>query len=148
MHLRILSLLQPEQQELFSVWGYLLKVSAFRTETRSCPGDTLLRGHHGWALLFQFSSVQSLSHVPSLCDSTDCSTPGFPLLHCLPEFTQTHVHRVDHAIQHLILCCPFSSCPQSFLALGSFPKSQLFASRDQRTEASASASVLLMNTQD
>ena len=29
----------------------------------------------------------------------DCSTPGFPVLHCLPEFYQTHVHRVSDAIQ-------------------------------------------------
>ena len=28
----------------------------------------------------------------TLCDPTDCSTPGFPVLHCLPEFAQTHVH--------------------------------------------------------
>ena len=42
---------------------------------------------------------------------------------------------------------PFSSCPQSFLASGSFPMSQLFASDGQSTEASASASVLPMNIQ-
>ena len=35
--------------------------------------------------------VQSLSHV-GLCDPTDCSTPGFPVLHYRPEFAQTHVH--------------------------------------------------------
>jgi len=29
---------------------------------------------------------------PTLCDPMDCSTPGFPVLHYLPEFTQTHVH--------------------------------------------------------
>ena len=43
---------------------------------------------------------------------------------------------------------PFSSCPQSFLASGSFPTSQLFTWGGQRTGASASASVLPMNTQD
>ena len=43
-------------------------------------------------------AVQSLSHV-RLCDPTDCSMPGFPVLHCLPEFAQTHVHQVDDAIQ-------------------------------------------------
>ena len=41
---------------------------------------------------------QLLSH-PTLCDPMDCSTPGFPALHCLPEFAQTHVHWVDDAIQ-------------------------------------------------
>ena len=29
---------------------------------------------------------------PALCDPMDCSTPGFPVLHHLPEFAQTHVH--------------------------------------------------------
>ena len=43
---------------------------------------------------------------------------------------------------------PFSSCPQSFPASGSFPKSQLFAWGGQRIGVSASASVLPMNTQD
>ena len=34
-----------------------------------------------------------------LCDPMDCSTPGFPVLYHLPEFAQTHVHRVSDAIQ-------------------------------------------------
>ena len=36
---------------------------------------------------------------PTLCDSMNCSTPGLPVHHQLPEFTQTHVHRVSDAIQ-------------------------------------------------
>ena len=44
-----------------------------------------------------FSSVQSL--FPTLCDPMNCSTPGLPVHHQLPEFTQTHVHRVSDAIQ-------------------------------------------------
>ena len=36
---------------------------------------------------------------PTLCDLMDCSTPGFPVLHYLPEFAQTHVHWVSDAIQ-------------------------------------------------
>ena len=36
---------------------------------------------------------------PTLCDPMDCSTPGFPVLHCLPEFAETHVHWVGDAIQ-------------------------------------------------
>ena len=35
----------------------------------------------------------------TLCDPMDCSTPGFPVLHHLPEFVQTHVHWVNDAIQ-------------------------------------------------
>ena len=44
------------------------------------------------------SSVQSLSRV-QLCDPMNRSTPGLPVYHQLPEFTQTHVHRVSDAIQ-------------------------------------------------
>ena len=39
---------------------------------------------------FQFSSVAKL--CPTLCDHRDCSTPGFPVLHHIPEFVLTHVH--------------------------------------------------------
>ena len=35
----------------------------------------------------------------TLCDPMNCSTPGLPVHHQLPEFTQTHVHRVGDAIQ-------------------------------------------------
>ena len=36
---------------------------------------------------------------PILCDPTDCSTPGFPVLHHLPELAQSYVHRVGDATQ-------------------------------------------------
>ena len=36
---------------------------------------------------------------PTLCDPMDCTTQGFPVLHHLPEFLQTHVHQVSDAIQ-------------------------------------------------
>ena len=49
--------------------------------------------------------------------------PGLPVHHQLPEFTQTHVHPVGDAIQS---SHPFSSCPQSFPASGSFPMLTLF----------------------
>ena len=43
-------------------------------------------------LLDIFVAIQLLSCVRLLCDPTDCSMPGFPVLHSLPEFAQTHVH--------------------------------------------------------
>ena len=49
-------------------------------------------------IFIEFSSVQLLSHV-WLCDLMDFSTPGLPVHHQLPEFTQTHVHWVSDAIQ-------------------------------------------------
>ena len=45
----------------------------------------------------QFSSVAQ--SCPPLCDPLDCSRPGCPVHHQLPEFTQTHVHWVSDAIQ-------------------------------------------------
>ena len=84
---------------------------------------------------------------PTLCDPMNCSTPGIPVLHHLPELAQTHVHWVSNTV-HLIFIVPFSSCLQSFPAPGSFPMSKLFASGGQNIGASDSASVLLMNIQD
>ena len=46
---------------------------------------------------YQFSSVSQ--SCPTLCDPMNCSTPGLPVHHQLPEFTQTHVHWVGDAIQ-------------------------------------------------
>ena len=45
----------------------------------------------------QFSSVAQ--SCPTLCDPMNCSTPGLPVHHQLPELTQTHVHQVGDAIQ-------------------------------------------------
>ena len=45
-------------------------------------------------LLVQFSSVAQ--SCPTLCEPMNCSTPGLPVHHQLPESIQTHVHRVQH----------------------------------------------------
>ena len=45
----------------------------------------------------RFSSVAQ--SCLTLCDPMDCSMPGFPVHHQLPELAQTHVHRVSDAIQ-------------------------------------------------
>ena len=60
-----------------------------------------------WSYSFSISPVQFSSVTqsgPTLCDPMNCSTPGLPVHHHLPEFTQTHVHRVRDAIQpsHLL----------------------------------------------
>ena len=58
----------------------------------------------------QFSSVAQ--SCPTHCDPMNCSTPGLPVHHQLPEFTQTHVHRVGDTIQPSHpLSCPFPSAP-------------------------------------
>ena len=48
-------------------------------------------------LFLQFSSVAQ--SCLTLCDPMNCSTPGLPVHHQLPEFTQTHIHQVGDAIQ-------------------------------------------------
>ena len=48
-------------------------------------------------MIILFSSVTQ--SYPTLCDPMNCSTPGLPVHHHRPEFTQTHVHRVRDAIQ-------------------------------------------------
>ena len=87
------------------------------------------------------------------CDPMDCSMPGFPVLHYLCEFAQTHVHWVNDTSNHLILCHPL-------LRLSIFPTimffsnesaicirwpSPFFASGGQSIGVSALASVLPMN---
>ena len=66
----------------------------------------------------------------------DCNTPGFPILHYLPEFVQIHVHPT---ISSCVV--PFPSCLQSFPASRSFPMSQLSISGGQSIGASALGSV-------
>ena len=84
----------------------------------------------------------------------DCSTLGYPVLHHLPEFAQTHVLLKEDSLSrwyHPTISSsviPISSCLLSFPASGSFPMSWLFASGGQSIRASASASILPMNTQD
>ena len=67
---------------------------------------------------------------PTLCDPMNRSTPGLPVHHQLPEFTQTHVHRVRDAIQPshpLSSPSPPAPNPSQRLPSESFPMSQLFA---------------------
>ena len=82
---------------------------------------------------------------PTLRNTTNCSTPGLPVLHYLPEFPQIHVHWVGDAIQSSSSVASFSSCPQSIPASMSFPVSQLFALVGQNIEAAVSVIVLPMS---
>ena len=111
--------------------------------------DSLLTELQGKLLKLCYVSVQFSSATqscPTLCDPMNCSMPGFPVHHQLPEFAQTHVHWVSDAIQPSHPAVPFSSHLQSFPASGSFPMSQFFASGGQ--SIGVSASVLPVNFQD
>jgi len=95
--------------------------------------------------LSQFSSVTQ--SCPTLCDRMNRSIPGLPsptvgvYPNPCPSSQWCHPTISSSAV-------PFSSCPQSFPASGSFPVSQLFTSGGQSIGVSASIRVLPMNTQD
>ena len=108
------------------VWGFTLPALRYNSKLNAkrpfCYGKRgwlipfLYWGHYellclydGWVCcdfntlilrwVFQFSQFSSVAQsCPTLCDLMNCSTPGLPV-HQLPEFTQTHVHRVGDAFQ-------------------------------------------------
>ena len=145
---------RPTVHEVAKSWTLLkwLSTHRFHRSPLSLPlwplegADVLHCLPQAWRCSVQFSSVTQ--SWPTLCDTMDCSTPGFPVLHYLLQLTQTHVNGVHDAIQpphHL--SPPFCFGLQSFPASGSFPMSQLFTLGGQNIGVSASASVLSMNIQ-
>ena len=100
------------------------------------PGKSTAVGCH--CLLWSSSlRLHESQHTRPPCPSP---TPGVYLNSCLLS------QRCHPAISSSVI--PFSSCPQSLPASGSFPMSQLFVSGGQSIGVSASISVLPMNTQD
>ena len=97
----------------------------------------------------QFSSVSQL--CPTLCDSMDCSTPGFPVHHQLPELAQIHVHRVGDVIQPSHPLSSPSPPAFNFASIRVFSNESVLSlkvfSGGQRIGASALATVLPMNIQ-
>ena len=76
-------------------------------------GCQRMRARRNGDSAFQFSSVAQ--SCPTLCDLMNCSTPGLPAHHQLPEFTQIHVHQVSDAIQSSHpLSSPFPPAPNPF----------------------------------
>ena len=76
-------------KQLLKIKGYSTSVSIKKMPVKTTSSKFAL---------VTFSSVQSLSRV-WLCNRMNRSTPGLPVHHQLPEFTQTHVHRVGDALQ-------------------------------------------------
>ena len=91
----------------------------------------------------QFSSVTQ----SCLCNPMNCNMPGLPVYHQLPEFTQTHVHRVSDAIQPshpLSSTSPPAPNPSQHQGLFQW----VFAWGGQSIGVSVATSVLPVNTQD
>ena len=83
--------------------GFLDQYCAYEKYPCCCMHVALPINSH--CCMVSSSSVQSLSHV-QLCDSVGCSTPGLPVHHQLPEFTQTHATELVMPSNPLILCHP------------------------------------------
>ena len=128
-HLLLSHAATPIQQRLVKFWNFLCSALG-ACFILFCP----LKGHLMlWSWGCYCSAAKSCM---TLWDPMDCSIPGIPILHCVLEFAQTHVHWVDDAIQ------PFR--PLSPLPPPAFSLSQhqgLFASGGQSIGASASASM-------
>ena len=85
---------------------------------------------------------------PTLCNTLDYTTPGFPVLHHLLELAQTQVHRVGMLPNHLILYRPLLLLPLIFASIRVFTISRLCTLGGQSIRTSASSSVLPINIQD
>ena len=107
-----------EQNLSASHWGYKSEQKQVLKKGHGCLcfiyKEQILWGQLLWTAVFFFffllREVWGISHhvnqfssisqsCPTLCDPINCSTPGLPVHHQPPEFTQTHVHWVGDAIQ-------------------------------------------------
>jgi len=111
-----------------------------------------ISGSDRFFICFWGVSIMLLFFVPksclTLCDPMDCNMPGFPVLHHLAEFAQTHVHWVGDPSNHLILCCPLLFLPPIPPSIRVFSSESALWSGGQSIGVSASASVLSMTIQD
>ena len=87
--------------QFFTTGGHTTGVSAPASVLPMNIQDWLLLGLTGWiSLQSRSDQIRSVTQLcPTLCDPMNLSTPGLPVHYKLPEFTQTHVHRVSDAIQ-------------------------------------------------
>ena len=126
------------------VYLWLIHVEVWQKTTKFCkaiiPQLKKISTH--------FCCCYSIAHSsPTLCDPMDCNMPGFPVLHYLLEFIQTHVHWVNDAIQP---SHPLSSpSPPAFnlSSIRGFSNDLVLRIRWPSIGPSASASVLPMNIQ-
>ena len=100
-----------------TLWGPLIHGLSFLSPPP--PVSHLLRRYNPHLAACCCHSVTKL--CPILCNPMHCNKPGFPVLHYLPEFSQTHVHWVGDAIQPSHPLCPF------VLLLSIFPSIRVFS---------------------
>ena len=104
-----------------------MKVESESEVAQSCLSLTQL---FNFLYSFYLSALSSVAQsYLTLRDPMDCSTPGLSVHHQLLEFTQTHVHRVRDAINHLILCCPLLLPPSIFPTIRVFSNESVLCIR-------------------
>ena len=87
----------PKEVAICIRWPKYWSFSYSISPSNEYSGLISFRVHWFDLFLVQFSSV--IQSCLTFCDPMDCSTPGLPVHHQLPEFTQTHVHCISDAIQ-------------------------------------------------
>ena len=96
------SKMKAEQQSPVTLPTHLAYNFSFSLDFTGISSVNILHINSHLVFAAQFSSVTQ--SCPTLCDPMNCSTPGIPVHHQLPESTQTYVHWVGDAIQqsHLL----------------------------------------------
>ena len=97
-----LNLFQKRRYEYILLIVYTVHDCMINDAIRKCVNRKVFKKHNSIIQNFLIRSDQIRSvtqSCPTLCNPMNLSTPGLPVHHQLPEFTQTHVHRVSDAIQ-------------------------------------------------
>ena len=115
---------KEEKAFIFEVSVVDLTVRPWGDPCQGCGFNALRNSHFHKEALLWFSQFTSVAQsCPTLCDPMDCSTPGLPVHHQLPEFTQTHMS-IESVMpsNHLILFRPLLLLPSVF------PRIRVFSS--------------------
>ena len=115
-----------KEKKIIECWSYFLLIySEFHSPDVKIPVCSFWICKRTIILCFgAFETLDLISSVahscPTLCDTMDCSAPGLPVHHQLPEFTQTHVIESVMPSNHFILCHPLLLPPSIFLSIRVF----------------------------
>ena len=85
------------------MWWVVISHPFYREEVKKLlkEGRLILKSACGARALKSMIYCSVAQSCPTLCDPTDCSTVGFPVLHHLPELAQTHVHWIGDIYRNI-----------------------------------------------
>ena len=133
----------------FGYWRHLLGITCLVVDWNKLYSFDWVATLHVWKQnretekkkTFMYFCCSVTQSCPTLCNPKHCSTPGFPVLHHLLEFAQTHVHSISDVIQPSHPLCPLLLLPSIFPIIRVFfPMNQLFPSGGQSIGASTAVS--------